>query len=480
LDTLGQARSDLIGRTLTELSADETSKAAEYLQGSFERARLEGPQLFESSLRRANGETVQVEVVLKCSHIGGQGRILAVARDISERKNSEALQKNLQEQLIQAGKLDSIGRLAGGVAHDFNNLLTVILGHLYLVLEKVPAEQKDLRRSLEEVGKAANRASELTRQLLAFSRKQMLQMRQLDLNESIVGVGRMLQRLIGEDIEVSTVLNPAIRPLRADPTQIEQVIMNLAINARDAMPNGGRLTIQTSGVTLDESYAVAHPDSRPGTYVLLTVSDTGCGMDLETQKRVFEPFFTTKGIGKGTGLGLATVHGIVKQHGGYINFESKPGEGTTFRILLPALPKDEGPLPDAAKPDPLPRGSETILVVEDEPGIRRLSCQLLTSQGYQVLEAKDAADAIRLAREGSSIDLLFTDVVMPQMSGRQVFDQIAVFRPGLKALYASGYTEDVIAHHGVLDPTIHFLQKPYSCGALARKVREALTTNPEA
>jgi PAS domain S-box-containing protein len=392
--------------------------------------------------------------------------------DITERRA-------LEQQLRQAQKMEAIGRLAGGVAHDFNNLLMVISGYSEFLLERLGPDLA-LRGPAQEISNAAQRATALTRQLLAFSRKQMLAPKLLDVNEVVTENLKMLTRMIGEDLDLVMVPGQALGAIRADPGQIEQVIMNLAVNARDAMPQGGKLTIGTSGVHVDESFARTHAPLEAGDYVVLSISDTGMGMDAETQSRIFEPFFTTKGV-KGTGLGLSTVYGIVKQSGGYIFVESELRRGTTFRVYFPradardnaALAQDSFGLP---RPD---RGRETILLVEDEPNVRRLARQYLETQGYKILEAEDGAAALQIASSHKGkIDLLLTDVVMPGMNGRELALQITGQRPDIRVLYISGYTENTIAHNGTLDAGINLLQKPFSLPALKDKVREVLDSEP--
>ena len=381
----------------------------------------------------------------------------------------------LEQQLRQSQKMEAIGRLAGGVAHDFNNLLMVISGYSEFLLERLGPDPK-LRVPAQEIANAAQRATSLTRQLLAFSRKQMLAPKILDLNEIVTENLKMLTRMIGEDIELVMIPCENIGAVKADPGQIEQVIMNLAVNGRDAMPNGGKLTIETSNVTLDETYARFHPPLQPGEYVMLAISDTGSGMDTETQSRIFEPFFTTKGM-KGTGLGLSTVYGIVKQSGGYIWVYSEPGRGTTFKVYLP-LVSERGEAasvqPVAAVPQRLD-GMETILLVEDESNLRRLARQYLQNQGYTVLEAADGAAAIQICNAHSGpIHLLLTDVIMPGMNGRELAHSISSLRPDVKVLYMSGYTENAIGHNGTLEAGVTLLQKPFTLPALKAKVREVL------
>jgi PAS domain S-box-containing protein len=395
------------------------------------------------------------------------------AEDVTERRA-------LEQQLRQSQKMEAVGRLAGGIAHDFNNLLMVISGYSEFLLERL-GDQPELRSPAQEIASAAERASSLTRQLLAFSRKQMLAPKTVYLNSIVTENLRMLTRMIGEDIDL--VMHPAenLWPVRADAGQIEQVVMNLAVNARDAMPSGGRLTIETANVTLDEDYARLHSPLRPGDYVMLTLSDTGAGMDAETQSHIFEPFFTTKGP-KGTGLGLSTVYGIIKQSGGYIWAQSELGKGTAFRIYLPRVAATGEPaIPQAAALEPVRAvepGTETILLVEDEANLRYLARQFLEKQGYQVIEAADGAVAMQIAvaHEGV-IHLLLTDVIMPGMNGRELSQRISEIRPNVKVLFMSGYTENVVGHDGTLDAGVRLLQKPFNLRDLKSKVREVLDTS---
>ena len=388
------------------------------------------------------------------------------ARDVTERRS-------LERQLLQAQKMEAVGRLAGGVAHDFNNVLTAILGYAGLLLDGLPT-LSPLRPDLEEIRGAANRAAGLTRQLLAFSRKQVLEMRALDLNELVADMDKLLRRLLGEDIEVIAKLAPALGAVRADASQLEQVVVNLAVNARDAMPEGGTLLIETRNAELDDSYAREHVPVRPGPYVMLAVSDTGSGMTPETMSHVFEPFFTTKEAGKGTGLGLSTVYGIVKQSGGYVWCYTEEGHGTTFKVYLPRVDErvDRHPVRAAAGPA---RGSETILLVEDEAALRSLTRRVLEKYGYTVLEAATADAASALARDHAGpIHLLLADVVLPGASGRTLADALLPRRGDLKVLFMSGYTEDAIVHRGVLAAHSAFIHKPFSADGLAAKVREVL------
>ncbi len=378
-----------------------------------------------------------------------------------------------QDQLVQAQKMEAIGQLAGGIAHDFNNLLTVITGRSHLALQGLP-EDHPQRRGLELIQRTAERAAALTRQLLAFSRRQVLQSKVLDLNSVVSGIAPMLQRLIGEDIEFDTVAAPDLGRVKTDPSQIEQVIMNLVINARDAMPQGGRLTIESGNVELDEGYARKHAGVTPGRYVLLAVSDTGHGMDAATQVRIFEPFFTTKEKGKGTGLGLATVHGITLQSGGHIGVYSEPGKGATFKIYLPRV-EDAVEVTAGGTATPPTRGSETILLVEDDEEVRAIARETLEGSGYAVIAAANAEEALRAVADASrAIHLLVTDVVMPQVSGRELVERLAQAHRDLRVLYISGYTDDAIVRHGVLEEGTAFLQKPFTPGDLLRRVREVL------
>ena len=393
-------------------------------------------------------------------------------------KTEIAERSRLQAQLLHSQKMEAIGRLAGGVAHDFNNILTAISGFTELTLMRLtPADPS--WNNLELVRQAADRATALTRQLLAFSRKQILQPRVLDLNEVLAASERMLGRLLGEDIQLITLPGQALGRVKVDPQQIEQVLMNLAINARDAMPADGTITLQSTNFTADAEFARQHNELPPGEYVLLTVTDTGSGMTDEVKARVFEPFFTTKEVGKGTGLGLATCFGIAQQSGGCITVESELGYGTKFKLYLPCVPITEASsLPSVVRSE-LPRGTETILLVEDAPSVRIYATMALEKQGYTVLTASDGVEGLRVAEQcnGAGVDLVVTDVVMPRMGGKAMADQLHIKHPETKILFTSGYTEDAIVEDGVLDPDIAFLPKPYTPGALARKVREVLESS---
>jgi signal transduction histidine kinase/CheY-like chemotaxis protein len=394
--------------------------------------------------------------------------------DLTERKKAEHTLLHLQQQLQQSQKMEAIGRLAGGIAHDFNNLLTAITGYCDLILMSLrPADP--LYQHGQEIHKAAERATSLTGQLLAFSRKQVISPKLLDLNAVLADMDKMLRRLIGEDIELVTVHRSGLGIVRADPGQIEQVLLNLAVNARDAMPHGGKLTVETANIDFDESFAEQNPDVCPGAYVMLAVTDTGHGMTEDVKSRVFEPFFTTKPLGKGTGLGLATVYGIVKQNGGHISVYSEPNLGTTFKIFLPRIAQARQD-PGSADALPPPRhGNETILLVEDEEVVRTLVRTVLRRHGYNVLEACHGGEALLTCEQyGDPIHLMVTDMVMPQMGGRQLAERLRPVRPNMRVLYLSGYTDDTVVRHGILESGTPFLQKPFTPEALARKVREVL------
>jgi signal transduction histidine kinase/ActR/RegA family two-component response regulator len=424
--------------------------------------------------RKKNGEISIIEKALTPLR-DGRGQIthfISTGRDITERRK-------LESELQQAQKMDAIGRLAGGVAHDFNNLLLVISAYAELMLDSL-ADGHPLRRNVAEIMAASRRAADLTRQLLAFGRKQMQLLQVLDLNTVIGEIATMLPRLIGEDIQLVFVPGQDLGKIKADPVQIEQVVMNLAANARDAMPGGGTLNIETATVRVDESYVQRHSIVPPGDYVLLTVTDSGQGIAAEHVAHIFEPFYTTKEAGKGTGLGLATVYGIVKQNGGFVWVYSEPGLGTTFKIYLPRVQSLDREVPIAKLVESSPRGCETLLLVEDETSVRQASRQFLVQSGYTVLEAKDGEDALRISREHCGpIHLMITDVVMPRMGGPRLAERLADERPAMKVVFVSGYAENTVLQHGKIDVTKRFLQKPFSLKTLARKVREVLTSDEQ-
>ncbi len=467
LDSLGVKSGGLTGRTLPEYfqtnDPQHPSIAAHWRALAGEALTYElhwQKRVFESHVRPLRGPDGEI--------VG----VIGVALDITDRKQ-------LADQLRQSQKLQAIGELAGGVAHDFNNLLMVVKGHAEMLLDRLPrgsADRQNLAlQNVEQIQQAAERAAALTRQLLAFSRMQVLQPRVLDLNEVVAGMIQMVSRVIGANIELAFLPGANLGRVKADPSQIEQVALNLVVNARDAMPDGGRLTIETSNVQLERDYATQHAVVDPGPYVMLTVSDTGTGMDAATKARIFEPFFTTKAQGRGTGLGLATVYGVVKQSGGYVWVYSELGHGTTFKVYLPMVQAPaEKTAPEKVVQGHEP-GTETILFVEDEQSVRELVSEYLSARGYQVLDASDGQQALEMAAAHTGkIQLLITDVVMPRLSGRELAARLTAARPDLKILYISGYTDDSVFRHGVLQGGMDFLQKPFNLKALAAKIREVL------
>ena len=402
-------------------------------------------------------------------------RLAPAVRRAMQEVEARAERRRLEAQFIEAQKMEVIGQLAGGVAHDFNNILAVIMCYSDLMLQQLnPASP--LRQQAEEIRSATDRAAALTRQLLVFSRKQLVETAVLDLNAVVAGMDKMLRRLIGENVELTFALGKQIGRVKADSGYLGQVLMNLVLNARDAMPDGGRISVATSNVSLDEDYARAHPGVTPGDYELLAVSDSGAGMTDEVKARLFEAFFTTKPKGKGTGLGLATCQTIVKQSNGHIAVASELGKGSTFKVYFPRVNQALEVAPRLAQSGPLPRGTETVLLVEDEPSVRQLVRVVLQTQGYEVLSAASGQDGLRVAREhkGSAIRLVVTDVVMPKMGGKVMAEWLKSTDPDLKVLFTSGYTDEAIAHYGMLDPGVAFLPKPYTPATLARKVRELL------
>jgi two-component system cell cycle sensor histidine kinase/response regulator CckA len=438
------------------------------------RARGESlPPRYEYQIVRRDGAIRDLEISTAEIDFDGELHVQSTFRDVTERKRSEAERARLEEQFRQAQKMESVGRLAGGVAHDFNNMLGVILGQTELALDRVD-QAHPLYAELRIIREAAERSADLTRRLLAFARKQTVAPKVLDLNETLSGMLTIVRRLIGEDIHLVWLPGPTPGSVKIDPSQLDQMLANLCVNARDAIAGTGRLTIETGCTSFDEEYCTVHPGVVPGDYVHLSVSDDGCGMDRETMSHLFEPFFTTKEPGKGTGLGLATVFGIVRQNNGIIDVQSAPGQGTTFKIHLPRHQSEivspaPGGAPSAAS------GKETILLVEDEAGMRKVTVRMLQRLGYTVIEASSPAEAIHMARVATGrIDLLLTDVVMPEMNGRDLAKNLVSSHPDIKHLFMSGYTADVIANHGVLDEGVHFLEKPFSKDLLAAKIREAL------
>jgi len=467
-EMFGYTREELLGARI-EILLPESRRASHGRQRDdyFSRPRVRPMGIgMDLAGRRKDGAEFPVEVSL--SNIETDQGVFAIAfvSDISQRKA-------LEDQLLQAQKMEAVGRLAGGVAHDFNNMLTVITGYDRMILDEL-SPLDPLRGYAEEVLKAADRAAAITNQLLAFSRRQIIQPRVINVNTVIAQTEKMLRRLLGEDIQLVFDLHADIGNIRADPNQIEQAIVNLAVNARDAMPTGGRISVETASVHLDDSYGRTHLGVKPGDFVMIAMNDSGHGMDAATRQHVFEPFFTTKGQGKGTGLGLATVYGMVKQAGGDIWVYSEVGKGTTFKLYFPVVRES---VSDSTHTDRERQESsgETVLVVEDETAVRELTVRMLKHLGYKVLSAESGAQALEISESYTGgISLLLTDVVMPNMSGRQVADQITAARPGLKVLFLSGYTENTVIHHGVLDSGVDFLPKPFSRETLGKKMREIL------
>ena len=465
----GYARKELIGKPVEMLLPERFRERHIGHRTAFQanptiRRMGVGIELF--ALRK-DGVEIPVEVTLSPLRTNEHTEILSIIRDVSERKQ-------LELQLSQSQKMEAIGRLAGGVAHDFNNHLGVIIGYSELLLDRLPPGDP-LRKSATMIREAGQRSASLTRQLLAFSRRQIFEPKVLDLNAVVSDIDSMLRPLIGEDVELVTLLDPSLGKLRADPAQVDQIIMNLAVNARDAMPHGGRLILQTSNADLDEAYASKHATVKPGHYVMLAVSDNGTGMDKQTQEQIFEPFFTTKEKGQGTGLGLSMVYGIVKQSGGYIWVYSELGQGTTFKIYLPRM--DEDVADASAEPvlRPASTGQEIVLVVEDEGMLRELFCEFLRESGYTVLAAGTGEEAVEISsRHQGPIHLLLTDAVMPGIRGRELAHSLEQRRPDMKVLFVSGYTDDSVLRSGLVQPGTAFLQKPFSRGALTRKVRAVL------
>jgi len=468
----GYSKEEFMSLNLSQVDAPESAQLID------ERMRLiaeKGEALFEVRHLRKDGSSFPLEVSVMKTSWFGRPALLSMAWDITERKRMEEEKDKLQEQLNQAQKMESVGRLAGGVAHDFNNMLGAILGHVELALESVGSDQT-LLENLLEIRKATERSAELTRQLLAFARKQTVAPRTLDLNDSVSSMLKMLRRLIGEDIDLIWLPGRDTSFVKIDPTQVDQILANLCINARDAIAGTGKITIETGRVSIDDQLCGQCTELMAGDYVVLAVSDDGCGMDAKTLDHLFEPFFTTKATGKGTGLGLATVYGIVKQNHGHIQVHSSPGLGTTLKVYLP-LRSDRpvSALPATTATSSEEGGSETILLVEDEAALERASTRLLQRLGYTVLAANTPAEAVRLAQEHpGKIDLLLTDVVMPEMNGRDLAKIILSIHPDIKRLFMSGYTADAIAPHGVLHEDVHFLQKPFSMTVLGEQVRLAL------
>jgi PAS domain S-box-containing protein len=467
-EIFGYTRDELLGQPVEMLLPD----AARGVHMQHRTDFIESPRVRPMGLgmdlagRRKDGKEFPVEISLSYVEIDQKLFVIAFITDITQRKT-------LEEQLLQSQKMEAVGRLAGGIAHDFNNMLTIISGYNRMMMDDFPPDGT-LREYAEEVLKASDRAAALTRQLLAFSRRQIMRPQVLSVNALIQDIQKMLRPLISEDIELQLHLGATVGMVKADPSQLEQVLFNLAVNSRDAMPRGGRITIETEEVILDREYIQTHLGVAPGPYIMIAFTDTGDGMDAEIRKHIFEPFFTTKEPGKGTGLGLATVYGIVKQSGGDIWVYSEPGEGTTFKIYLPKV-TDKSAAPPERRSRRRARGTETILVVEDEPGVSKLLVGALRKQGYTVLEANDTMEAVQISEShAGTIHLVLTDVVMPRMSGSDLAAELRLRRPDIKVVYMSGYTENAAVHRGILEANAHFIPKPFSVDELTAKLREAL------
>jgi len=470
-DLTGYTREDVIGKTSLEINIwKDPDDRKRLVDGLLTTGFVKN---LEAQFIRKNGELIVGLMSARTLSINDENIILSVTRDITEKKQAEEATEKLQKQLIQAQKLEAIGSLAGGIAHDLNNLLSPILGYSELLLFDT-ATNDPFKEKLEHIIKAGKGARDLVRQLLAFSRKQTLEYNLMDVNETLAGFEKFLRRTIREDIEIDIVPSPHVRPIMADIGQIEQVIMNLAVNASDAMPDGGKLTIETAPVELDENYTKTRSGVKSGEYVMLAFSDTGCGMDEEVRLQIFEPFFTTKG-NRGTGLGLATVYGIVKQHRGNIWVYSEPGKGTTFKVYLPVSEKSHFKRKTIQKDSMELTGPETILVVEDNEQVRDIVRSILERYGYRVLAAENVAEARKaMALPKESVDLLLTDVIMPDMNGKELYSELVQDFPTLKVIYMSGYTDNVIVHHGVLDGGVQFIQKPFTAQSIISKVREVI------
>ena len=461
----GYQRVEVVGRTAKDLNLwADSDEEAQFLE------KLKAERTIRDQEIRVPGRdgTLRTYVIsAEIINLHGEECILAVTNDITEHRA-------LEEQLRQAQRMEAIGQLAGGVAHDFNNILTAITGYSEISLRRLGIHHP-VSKNIEQIQKAGSRAASLTRQLLAFSRRQMLEPKVLDLNTLVLDMNQMLQRLIGEDVALKIILTPDLGQIRADPGQIEQVILNLVVNARDAMPRGGMITIESHNMELDHAYGDIHPPLIPGSYVMLAITDNGVGMDKVTQQRIFEPFFTTKEVGKGTGLGLSTVYGIVKQSDGYIWVYSEVGSGTTFKMYLPRVDKSDEDEPVDAMQHEVISGREQILIVEDEEQVRDLARAILEENGYSVLTAANGSEGVRLCEDfRGRFDLVLTDVVMPVMSGTELAQRIAPLQPQAQVLYMSGYTNDSMVRHGLLEDQVYFLQKPFTSNSLARKVREVL------
>ncbi|MEW6741410.1 MAG: PAS domain S-box protein [Planctomycetota bacterium] len=478
-EIFGWSRDEILGRNFFEFLIPEQARArVESVVSAIRRGEVERNVVNDNLTKSGEILTCQWNNSILYDSAGQPAGVMSLALDITAHKRAEEERQRLEAQLRRAQKMEAVGQFAGGVAHDFNNILTTILGHAELLraeLARLQGAGSPVPDSLQDIERSAQRAATLTRQLLVFSRRQVTQPEVLDLNDILRRMERLFQRVLSEDIRLTTMVASDLHRVVADSGQIEQVITNLVVNARDAMPRGGQLTLETRNVTLDDAYVATHGDARPGPHVVLAVSDTGEGMDAKTLEHMFEPFFTTKPVGEGTGLGLATAYGIVKQAGGHITVYSEPGRGSTFRVYLPAVD-----LPLSA-PRPPPRdeevsgGSETILVCEDDPAVRGLTTKLLQSAGYDVLAAESGEQALCLAAaHPRQVHLLVTDVIMPDMNGRKLAEALRERTPRLETLYVSGYTSNIIAHHGVLNGGVNLLEKPFRRATLLRRVRDLL------
>jgi len=473
----GIPKEQLMGRSLVDLSPERQPDgrlSTKEIASTIDTVMRGGPQRLEWQSLRGDGTPFNAEITLCRVDVGGKPCVQCIARDITERKRAESERMSLEAQLLQAQKLESVGRLAGGVAHDFNNMLSVILGYAELIKRRLP-EGDPLWKDADEIQRAAIRSRDITRQLLAFSRQQIIEPRPVNLNDMVTDTQKTLARLIGEDIDLCFYPGKELWTIGFDPSQFDQILINLAVNARDAMPDGGMLTIETANISLDDAYCRDHAGFVPGDYVQLIVSDSGMGMDRETLSHAFEPFFTTKDVDKGTGLGLSTVYGIVRQNNGFIHVYSEPGEGTTFRIYFPRITVKEGERRDKFVAAEVASGTGTILVVEDDDMVSSMTAALLKQIGFMVLTKSTPSEALSLLEQTDTpVDLLITDVVMPGMKGTELRDRARLIRPGIKVLFMSGYTANVIVHHGILEEGVHFIQKPFNIESLAQKVSEAI------
>ncbi len=471
---IGRSRSQVVGRSVYAVAPKE--RADVYHESDLALIRKPGMQIYESTVKHADG-TIHDVIFYKATYVDADGSVAGIVgaiMDITQRLQADEERKKLEAQLHQAQKMEAIGELAGGIAHDFNNILTAIIGYAEIILFRLE-KSSSLRRSTEQILSAAKRAAELTNGLLAFSRRQVLHTKPIELCGVVRGLENMLGRLLPEDIEFNTTIADRDLIVMADKGQIEQVLMNLVTNARDSMPNGGALSIDISPSFMDERFTHAHGFGEPGNYARISVSDTGHGMDVETKQRIFEPFFTTKEVGKGTGLGMAIIYGIIQQHKGYITVHSEAGSGTTFKVYLPLIAEEPGEALEMPEAQPAPGGTETIIVAEDEATVRELHKMILEWGGYKIIEAVDGQDAFdKFMEHRSEVALLVTDVIMPKIDGKRLHEEIRKIRPDMKALFLSGYTKDVIVKRGILEDDTSLMIKPVTSSKLLRKVREML------